>query len=356
MKKNPIKKEWIMAALFGSLTLLMMGGCTTGSPSPETPGEEPVDGGRTTYLTDPNAPKVIESKDIVSYDASFFLSPRTTGEEMGESFRFVISDKDGILTAEEENHGIKEPADKELLSSLQEIIDQYHLVSLNGLYDVTAGLPPEFQPGGLSVDYASGETLTFTTDNDPYAEWSEKVFDVFADWFSRHGNDALIPPKEDTSVTRIDLDLYEDHVYISYGGITVEEEDAIDGETYLLSRMSYNEETGEDASCYILFPEDYYQHITTILDSYDLAHKYDFSQYNHFDGSFDLHEIGYYGFGDKTPADEEEDSEEKSLELYVEYESGKRYPVETKKESEIMAMKPMIDELCAYLDPLFETD
>ena len=350
--KHLVKGIRFITALLAFLTLPVLSGCTN-TPAPEAPEEEPVDGGRTTYLTDPDAPKVIISKDITSYDASFYLATRTTGEEMGEDFHFMIFEKNGVLTAEEENHDISEPADDELLSSLQEIIDQNDLAALNGLYDVTAGLPPEFQPGGLSVTYASGETLAFTTDNDPYALWSEEVFDVFADWFSKHGNDALIPPKEVSSVTRMDLDIYDDHVYTSYSGIEVDEKDAIDGETYLLSRMIYNEETGETVSDYILFPEDYYEHITGILASYDLAHKYDFSQYDHFHNSFDLHELGYYGFGDKTPADEEPDSDTMSLELYVEYESGNRCPIVTKKESEINAMKPMIDELTAYLDPLF---
>ena len=73
-----------MAVLLGSLTLSGLGGCTTAAPSPEVPAEEPADGGRTTKLTDPDAPKEIELKDILSYDASFYLVTRTTFDDGNE--------------------------------------------------------------------------------------------------------------------------------------------------------------------------------------------------------------------------------------------------------------------------------
>ncbi len=41
-------------------------------------------GGRTTKLTDPDAPKEIELKDILSYDASFYLVTRTTFDDGNE--------------------------------------------------------------------------------------------------------------------------------------------------------------------------------------------------------------------------------------------------------------------------------
>ena len=42
------------------------------------------------------------------------------------------------------------------------------------------------------------------------------------------------------------------------------------------------------------------------------------------------------------------------LDIYLDYESGSRFNIETKKESEIKAFLPLIEELLRYHEKLFE--
>lgn len=326
-----------MGILLSALALLGLGGCTN---EPEA-----IDGGTTTVI-DADAPKVIESKEITAFSVNFFLWNRWRGEDE-HFFRFEVKeDASGTLTASETRSGVSHPADEALLSALQEIIDEYELVKENGLYEVTAGLPPEYQERTLRVEYASGESLCFTTNNEPNAAWAERVYEVFADWFAANGQDALRPAKESTLVTRLDLRMKEDGVWTEYVGINVPQEDSIDGQTYLLMQDLYDETAQEHlAENFILFPQDYYEEMTRILAGHDAVLKYDFSR--------EGHGAGYFGFCGKTEADGEEDAETLYLDLYVEYESGRRMNIETRKASEIEGAQPLIRDMLAYFEPLF---
>ena len=192
-----------MAVLLCALMIFGLGGCGGGAGQGGDTDPEPIDGG-TTNKTDANAPKHIESKDITNLDASFYLNTRWSGDQDGR-FRFVISGPDGSLTAREETRGVSVPADKELLDELQAVIDRYDLAKQNGVYEVTAGLPPEYQEGWLTADYASGEKLTFTTNNDPYAMWAEDFYDVLSSRFLANGVDALEPDTEDSLIERLEI-------------------------------------------------------------------------------------------------------------------------------------------------------
>jgi hypothetical protein len=339
-----------MAALLSLLMLFLLTACTqeTG-PDPEP---EPVDGGTTTHI-DANAPKVIESKDIKEFSVNFYLWNRWRGDEE-RFFRFLIEEDAGVLTASEELSGISLPADEALLTRLQEIIDKYELVKNNGIYSVTAGLPPEFQERTLFVGYASGETLTFTMNNEPAAEWAEDIYDLFADWFAAKGDETLRPAKEESLVKRLDLRIREGAVWTEFGGINVQEEDAIEGQTYVLFHEIYDEQTQETVAWdRRMFPEDYYEGLTVILADHNVVNRYEFSRYDRESGNYGNHDEGYFGFGTKTTADGEEDSEDRYVDLYVEYESGRRMTIETKKASEIEGLQPLLQDLQAYLEPLF---
>ena len=349
MRKKNRKGVIVMAVLLGLLTLFGLSGCKEDA----APEPEPIDGGTTTH-TDANAPKVIESKDITEFSVDFYLSNRWRGDEE-RYFRFAVKEEGGVLTASEEESGISRPADASLLTALQEIIDKYDLVKENGIYQVTAGLPTEYQARTLFVKDASGETLTFTTNNEPEAAWAESIYDLFADWFAANGDETLRPAKEESLVSRLDLRIREGSVWTEFGGINVQEEDAIDGQTYLLFHEIYNEQTQEtDAWDFRLFPEGYYEGLTAILAEHDVVRTYEFSYYDRESGNYGNHDEGYFGFGDKTTADGEADSEDLYLDLYVEYESGRRMTIETKKASEIEGLQPLIRDLLAYFEPLFE--
>ena len=167
----------ILKKLAAAGMALLMTGCG------KTADEEIICGGNTKN-NDPEAPKVIESTEIVGFSLAVFLAERCTAEE-DHRFDFQIkTDENGVLTAYEHHSGIRCPADETLLDALQEVISQNNLAAMNGIYDVTAGLPPEYKPRRLDVEYASGETLYYTVDNDPYEAWAVQICDVFADWFN----------------------------------------------------------------------------------------------------------------------------------------------------------------------------
>lgn len=148
-----IMRKYISALCVGLMILGLFSGCGSKIPvsdvSDDKTTEDNNDGddvicGGTTTKQDPDAPKEIASKDIVAMDVSFYTDVRWDKEE-NHDFTFVISEENGELVASEPNIGMSEVADEELLTKLQDVIDDEKLVSRNGLYDVTAGLPPEYQ-------------------------------------------------------------------------------------------------------------------------------------------------------------------------------------------------------------------
>jgi len=172
-------KRFLKKLAAAGIALLMTGCGKTTDP-------EIISGG-TTDNSDPDAPKVIESTEITAFSAAVFLAERwTEGENHWFDFQ-VKQDENGVLTAYENRSGIRCRADETLLRALQEVIEQNNLAAMNGIHEITAGLPPEYQPRRLKVDYVSGETLRCTVDNDPYEAWAVQVCDVFAEWFNAKG-------------------------------------------------------------------------------------------------------------------------------------------------------------------------
>ena len=331
------------AAVFG----LLFGGCRKKPAEDDT---APLEGGNTTYV-DGNAPKEIESKDLVEFSAAVYLATRFRGDEERD-FEFEIApDGEGGAVAAERITGIRCPADKELTGALADVIAKNGLAAQNGVYDVTAGLSSEYRERTFRAVYASGEVLTFTLNNDPYAEWAEEVYDVFAAWFSAHGVDTLYPEEETSLITSFSLEFTDGRHSYWYTEVNVGEDRAIDGETYLLSR--YVDGLIFDSDKVRLFPDDYYERLTEIVGATDLLRRFQFSWYDRAAGNLGNHDEGYYGWGDKTTADGEEDSEKMELILSIEYESGNWVDIETRKASEIKAMRPLIDALMKYLDSLF---
>ena len=62
----------------------------------------------------------------------------------------------------------------------------------------------------------------------------------------------------------------------------------------------------------------------------------------------------YYYYKIVVHIEGEEDREDRKIELYAEFESGNRFSIETRKESEIAGLQPMLDELYEYLASLFQ--
>ena len=275
--------------------------------------ENPITGGQTIKV-DENAPKVIESKDIVKFATRFYLTDRWSADE-SNIFEFEIAeDESGKLVASEYISGLKEEADEELLTALQQVIDDENLVKYNGKYDVTAGLPPEFEAIYFVVDYASGEYLDFTMDNDPMSSWEEKIYRVFADWFESKGHSELYPMPETADIVSFKLT-------------------CIDGEEEFCS------DDYKDIS------DETYKEIADIILKYNLVRNYDFSRFDYTKRDYGNHDRGYYGMGEH-PEDEHPD-QNIQLSMRIEYADDIKIRIETKMPSEFEAMKPMVEEIIA---------
>ena len=328
------KELVILSALLCALALFGLGGCQPADPDPDAPTS-----GGTTDRTDYDAPKEIKSKDISVYYATFFLTGEWRPGIEGDQFTFEIKDDgNGVLTAYENSTGISSPADDALLAAMQGIIDEYELVQRNGVYRVTAGLPPEFQDCTLTVDYASGEHLTFTTNNNPDEKWIQQTYLTFANWFAEKGDDTLLPPKRTEKVVKMRYHFKDNGILTEYGGINVQEENAIDGETYLLEKDVYDMEKEETLEWkFVKFPEDYYEQINKIISHYDLS-------------AYDHYSVYYW----MNPLEEEDEPQLAALQLHLKYESGQQIHIDTNNAEVIDALRPLLADIAAYQDALFE--
>lgn len=310
--------------------------------------------GGTIDNTDNKAPKVITSKQLTYFSACVYLSTREN--QNGEhKFDFEIKQSESsTLTAYEHNLSVSCKADTRMLESLQTIIDKFSLALKNGENRITAGLPPEYQPCTFKALYTSGEQLYFRYDNDPFAQWAEEVYTVFAEHFAQNGERSLVAQTEQSQVTHVRFVLHKDGKQYWYSGINVDDDKAINGQTYLLQRQVYDFAAEQTLSRrFILFPQDFYENITAILDRHSLAAKYDLSRYDRQHRDFGNHSKGYFGFGIK-PEGDDPDLENESVTLHIKYESGTILNISTSKRGEIDGMQPLVTDLLHYLDPLFE--
>ena len=308
--------------------------------------------GGTTDLTDKSAPKSIVSKEIEQFSASFFLAERCNAEKE-HKFSFHIGEaEDGELTVSEKRSGKSLPADEKLLQKMQDIIDRHRLVLKNGEYIVTAGLPPEYQPCSLKVTYASGETLTFTENNDPYSLWALDIYTAIAEYFSENGDESLFPERLCSKLERLDLTFTRNGETITFGGVNVGEGKAVNGVTYLLQKRICGRNFKTDSEKLMQFPEDHFEKLTEIVDRYDLPRKYEFSRFDYSNNNYGNHGRGYFGMGEK-PTDDEPDSGNQYIRLAIAYENGYNMSINTSKPSEIKGFEPLIYDMSGYFESIF---
>ena len=308
--------------------------------------------GGTTDLTDKSAPKSIVSKEIEQFSASFFLAERCTAEKEHEFSFHIGKAEDGELTVSEKRSGKSLPADEKLLQKMQDIIDRHRLVLKNGEYIVTAGLPPEYQPCSLKVTYASGETLTFTENNDPYSLWALDIYTAIAEYFSENGDESLFPERLCSKLERLDLTFTRNGETITFGGVNVGEGKAVNGVTYLLQKRICGRNFKTVSEKLMQFPEDHFEKLTEIVDRYDLPRKYEFSRFDYSNNNYGNHGRGYFGMGEK-PTDDEPDSENEYIRLAIAYENGYHMSINTSKPSEIKGFEPLINDLSGYFESIF---
>ena len=167
----------LAAAALG--TFFALGGCGGGSRSASGDiVDDCVDGGVTRNHSY-DAPKVILSTEIAALDANFFLYDEEGG---GRGWSFGVRREGEVVLLSEKRRGrdvVAKPVGKAFLSEVHAVIMKHGLARLNGFDEVTSGLPYEYAPCSLSVDYASGERLYFHKDGDPEAEWARELRNLF---------------------------------------------------------------------------------------------------------------------------------------------------------------------------------
>lgn len=136
--------------------------------------EEVICGG-TTDQSDPDAPKVIESKEIKEFYTYFYIDAYQNSDGLN-IFEYEIQIKDDHLLLKEVRLEEEKTLEKEVLHQIQDIIDQYELVQYNGIDKLTAGIAPAYYKCEMKVLYESGEVLHFRMQNDPEAAWAIDLY------------------------------------------------------------------------------------------------------------------------------------------------------------------------------------
>ena len=216
--------------------------------------------------SDPNAPKVITSKKPVGFDTHFWVYTGINGRGY-EAFNISVKkSEDGtelILSCKDRNDIV---TNEEFLKEVQRIIEKNSLVSLNGSVEYVNGLPPEYQPYWMDVEYDSGETLSFTIPGNPNADWCKDLKKLLCDELVRHGIEDMLPPKEDRQIARFDLKIHKWPYSVWYATIRTQDDDEDKRPVHYL-RSVWNKETKEsEISDITVIPEDFYENITRLVE------------------------------------------------------------------------------------------
>lgn len=162
---------------------------------------------------------------------------------------------------------------------------------------------------------------------------------VFADWFAEKGNKSLLPPVITGQVERLMIMFTENDLMRIYGGVTVQEKNAINGERNLLEKEIYNKKDKKSVtSQYILFPKDYYGNITKIISKYDLR-------------PFDRYSVLY---GQGRTVKDEDPPQNADLQLLINFDNGHQINIETSEKSDIEMLRSLLNDLFNYNDSLFK--
>jgi hypothetical protein len=234
-------------------------------------GREPdrrIENGGTVRSHDQNSARVIESKNIVEFKTYCYWYNKDLWRS--EPVRFSVSRENGegpfILTRDD----TKVETDESFLAKLQEIIEKHKLVSKNGDYEHTYGIPPEFTDYEIKAVYDSGEELHFITNGGPESPWCADLRKALCDELVRHGIEDMLPPIEDRRIARFDLKFNEWPRNISYG--TIRTEDDEDGKRPVhFSKIVFNYETRSSEGLKIItIPDGFYARITELVDQTNL--------------------------------------------------------------------------------------
>ena len=312
------------------------------------PGEhvDVIDGG-TRDESDYDAPKEIESHELVSFETEFFRnSDWVYDKERYYDFKLKKSEDGTFVVTEGYNDDLRSETDADFAAKLDQLIRDQDLIRLNGMSRQTYGILPEYGPYLLRAEYASGEKLYFYINDDPNAAWTFAMLDLFAREFGAHGVNDLLPPKETSEMTRFSLEYAFDDIRYCYGEIIVpvtEEEknrtfeeivthgyDESGCETMVYSRpwdRSGKTETGGMVKVPIV--DGYYAGLQKIVEENELA---------------------YIQNGEIIPSDFDYENTPQFYEFYIEYASGKRMSGFSCDPEKCEKFRPIAEAFSAYYE------
>lgn len=220
--------------------------------------------GGTERREDPNAPKVIESKNIVDFETHFCYYNDWSGRVEAVMFSVRRETENGPWILKRGETAVK--TDDSFLAELQAVIDGFGLVKINGLYEYTYGILPEFNNYIINAEYDSGERLYFDAKGTPESEWCAAMRKALCSELVRHGITDMLPPEEDRRLVRFSLEFNEWPVHTDYS--TIRTEDDEDGKPALhFVKMIYNRET-KTSECknIIRIPDGFYVRIAELVE------------------------------------------------------------------------------------------
>ncbi|MBO4835824.1 MAG: hypothetical protein J5483_06900 [Lachnospiraceae bacterium] len=229
--------------------------------------------GGTVDHSDPNAPKEIQSDELVFFEVSFYRYEEVETEKDGAEYHFELKKEDGTcILSEDECYQISCEVDEKVFAEVQKIIREYDLISYNGTDRYKKGIVPEYGPFSLSAKYASGESLYFHMNIDPNEDWTWAFLKYFRRVFADHGFTETTAPEELYVVDRFDFSFNEGKTIYDYGTILMPGTDA-DYATCLYRRI-FGAGDAQDGMKIIQVPEKYYDQVELFLlkdNLYELA-------------------------------------------------------------------------------------
>jgi len=178
-----------MSRIITSIILLMsigFSGC--GFPRRNT---DNIDGGVVTRNSGEDSPKVIESKDIISFNSEFSFISTVFDEESeleGKVYKMSAVLADNTVKGKINWRGrngtgdIAEfETDSSFMAKLQEIVSKYDLAKHNGYIHHVSGLPDMYGEH-IDIKYASGESIYAHDNQDGFLPMNAmmELIDVFS--------------------------------------------------------------------------------------------------------------------------------------------------------------------------------
>lgn len=252
-----------------ALTMLLGFIGLTKSCSQNTP---PVSGGHKEYR-DECAP--IKSNELKGLRTSLFIDPRLYNGKFTGNYTITLKKvEDGKFALSCNDQSVE--VGNDVANDIQGIIKKYRLEGLNGLYSVTAGLPPEFQPMNFSAEYASGEKLTFTKNNDPQSNWGMTLFRYVRDVLIAHGDTTYAVKDDEQKIDRLKLEYSAgDGILYLYDNIYDE------NDKECIYREVWDKNTDKLISeVSVPVPADYYDGLSKLVEKLGVAWIANYMSYN----------------------------------------------------------------------------